>query len=95
MTQALQNFLNSPRKVLFCCLGMICLSLAGNGSLLSLYGLHRESKSLKLQAVQLREKLHELDLALQQAQDPAFMERQALDRYDFADPEDLVFVFSD
>jgi hypothetical protein len=67
----------------------------GSGNLLALYGLKREAQNIRLQTLQIREKLKELDLAVHQAQDPAFIQRQALDRYDFADPEDLVFVFSD
>lgn len=71
------------------------VSLLLNGSLLRLYGLHRDEIRLKVQTQQVTESLVDLEKQLRQAQDPAYLERQAMDRYDLADENDLVFVFSD
>ncbi len=91
----LHVFLHSPMKVFWCCLVFVSMSLLLNGSLLRLYGLHRDQHRLQAQTQQVNESISELDRQLKQAADPAFLERQAMDRYDLADENDLVFVFSD
>jgi len=91
----LNAFLHSPIKVFWCCLVFVAISLLLNGSLLRLYGLHRDEVRLRTQTQQVIASMTELESQLRQAQDPAFLERQAMDRYDLADENDLVFVFSD
>jgi hypothetical protein len=87
--------LHSPVKVLIASLSFAGLSLLFNSGLLNLYSLHRDHQRLtdQIQAVKLQ--VDELDLQLKKAKDPAFIERQALDRYDLVEEHDLVFVFAD
>jgi cell division protein FtsB len=95
MIARIQNFLQHPLRVFWACLFLVAASLIGSGSALTLYGLHRDSGQLKQQILQTQAKVKELEQALRQAQDPSYIQRQALDRYELAESDDLVFVFSD
>jgi len=92
---SVQQFLHRPVRVFWACAVFVGVSLLINGTLLRLYSLHRDQFRLLTQTRQVQESLAELDKQLKEAQDPSFMERQAMDRYDLADENDLVFVFSD
>lgn len=95
LSRRIHDLLHSPLKVFWGCLAFVGVSLLLNGSLLRLYGLHRDELRLVVQTQQVNDSLAALDLQLRQAQDPAYLERQAMDRYDLADENDLVFVFSE
>lgn len=90
-----QNQLIHPGRILIYCCLFAFLSLAFNGGLLNIYGLHRDRQRLADQLVEVKAQIFDLDQKLKQAKDPAFVERQALDRYDLAEENDLVFVFAD
>jgi hypothetical protein len=91
----IHRFLNVPAKVFWLCMGFVAVSLVLNGSLLRVYGLHRDEARIRAQTSQMNAQILDLNGQLRQAQDPVFMERQALDRYDLVDENDLVFVFAD
>lgn len=93
--KALKSFLNSPFKVLFFCMVFALLSLLLNGNFIRLYKLDRDTQLLSTQIEQVQVSIARLDSQLTQAKDPAFIERQALNLYDFAEEDDLVFVFSE
>ena len=95
MAARLQNLLNSPIRVFWCCLAFVAISLLGSGCALTLYGLHRDKALILNQIQKTRIKISDIDRALKQAQDPKYIQRQALDRFELAESEDLVFVFSD
>ncbi len=95
LSRWVHELVHSPLRVFWGCLVFVGVSLLLNGSLLRLYGLHRDEIRLKVQTQQVTESLVDLEKQLRQAQDPAYLERQAMDRYDLADENDLVFVFSD
>lgn len=77
------------------CLSFAAISLLLNGGLINLYTLHRDQRRLMDQVQAVRGQILDLDLQLKKAKDPAYIERQALDRYDFVEEHDLVFVFAD
>ena len=66
-----------------------------NGGLLNLYSLHRDFNRLNQQIETVQAQILDLDQQLKRAKDPAYIERQALDRYDLVEEHDLVFVFAD
>lgn len=82
-------------KVLWVSITFVCVSLLFNGSLLAIYSLHRDQARLLEQVRLIKTQSAKLDKELTMAKDPAYIERQARDRYDLADENDLVFVFSD
>ncbi|MCE3009071.1 MAG: septum formation initiator family protein [Proteobacteria bacterium] len=62
---------------------------------MQLYKLERDRETLVSQIVKAQQDIAELDRQLKLAKDPAFIEKQALDRYDLIDENDLMFVFAD
>lgn len=95
LSKHVHQILHTPMKVFWGCFTFVAVSLLLNGSLLRLYGLHRDELRLKVQTQQVNASIIDLDRQLTQARDPAYLERQAMDRYDLADENDLVFVFSE
>lgn len=87
--------LHQPLKILLVCLTFAFISLLMNGTFLQLYRLHRDQAVINDQISATRMQIVELDKQLKMAKDPVFIERQALDNYDLASENDLVFVFSD
>jgi hypothetical protein len=89
------KLLNQPLKILLICLTFATVSLLFNGTFLQLYRLHRDRDVLHEQIRSTKMQIIDLDQQLKMAKDPVFIERQALDNYDLADENDLVFVFSE
>lgn len=87
--------LQQPGKVFLSCLIFAGVSLLFNGGLLNLYSLHRDFSRLNQQIDSVHAQIKDLDLQLKRAKDPVYIERQALDRYDLVEENDLVFVFAD
>lgn len=92
---AVNDFLHRPWVVLWTCLGLAFVNLVLDGTLLRMWSLHREFDSLQTSSIALEQELKTLDLKIKQATDPAFVEREARDRFDLVGAGDLVFVFAD
>ena len=60
-----------------------------------MWSLHREFHQLQSGSLSLEQEVNQLNMRLKQATDPAFMEREARDRFDLVGVGDLVFVFAD
>jgi cell division protein FtsB len=93
--QGLNNLLHTPQKVIWICLGLVVLNLVVDGSLYRLWTLHREHGKIQANIVTLEQQNAKLKAQLQKAKDPAFLERDARDRFDLVSEGDLVFVFSE
>lgn len=88
-------YLQQPLKVFVYCILFVILSMMLNGGFLNLWSLQRDQARLLIQIEAEKIQLVKLAQKLQNAKDPVFIERQAVDRYDLADEQDLVFVFAD
>lgn len=75
------------------CALFLTASLVLDGILWRLWGLQRDFERRTTDINNLRSQIQVLDRQLKEARDPAFIERQARDRLDFAGGNDLVFVF--
>jgi cell division protein FtsB len=93
--QGLNNLLQAPQKVIWICLGLVVLNLIIDGSLFRLWSMHREYASIQQNIQSFEQQNAKLKLQLQKAKDPAFLEREARDRFDLVSEGDLVFVFSE
>lgn len=71
------------------------MSLLFNGGFFQLYQLHQDFEIIEKQIVSTEQQVATLNKQLAQAKDPSFIHRQALDHYDLASEEDLVFMFSE
>jgi hypothetical protein len=87
------HFLHQPRKVAVYCILFVTLSALFNGVLWRLWALHRDHDRRFTEMVRAKSSIHQLQLQVEQAKDPVFIERQARDRLDLAGEKDLVFVF--
>ena len=92
---ALNSLLHSPQKVIAVCLVLILLNLVVDGSLLRWWSLHRDYNQIQEKIQTLQQQNAKLKMQLQKAEDPAFLEREARDRFDLVSEGDLVFVFSE
>lgn len=71
------------------------LNLVLDGSLIRLWSLHRGHGQIQENIAALKAKNQEMKARLKRAKDPAFLEREARDRFDLVSEGDLVFVFSE
>ena len=93
--RVLNDLLQAPQKVVWICLGLIMINCVADSSLMRLWALHRDHRQLELNIGQLEGQNQELKRRLARAKDPAFLEREARDRFDLVSEGDLVFVFSE
>ena len=93
--RVLNDLLQAPQKVIWICLGFIVLNLVLDGSLFRLWSLHRDYGTIQQDIQTLQAQNTKLKMQLSRARDPAFLEREARDRFDLVSEGDLVFVFSE
>ena len=93
--RAIENFLESPRKVLAACVLLMAATFLFDGSLYQLWSLSTQSRFLEESIESYRQKTEDLDEKIQQAQGVEFIERLAVDQLDLVAEGDLIFVFSD
>ena len=93
--RGLNHLLQAPQKVICICLGLISLNLILDGSVFRLVALHRDYADIQNKMSQLDRQTADLKSRLKQARDPAFLEREARDRFDLVSEGDLVFLFSE
>ncbi len=91
----LNNWLNSPIKVLWICLSFIFLVLISDGSVFRLWNLHGDHERITHSIAKLETDFQVLDNQYSKVNDPEFLEQQARDRLDLAGEDELIFVFSD
>jgi cell division protein FtsB len=60
-----------------------------------LWSLHRDHEALLANISKLEQTNSELKARVKHAGDPAFLEREARDRFDLVSEGDLVFIFSE
>lgn len=91
--QWIRNQLDTPFKVLLFCIFLFTMTLLSNGLWWKLWAMNRDQQNLIAQMEETRESMQELDQKLKMTQDLGFIERQAKERLDLVDENDLVFVF--
>lgn len=91
----LKVLLDNPLKVLWLCLALAFVNLVLDGSLLRLWSLHRDHKQIQSQITEIKSKTEIMQVKLAKASDPAFIQREAIDRFDLVGEGELVFVFSE
>lgn len=86
--------LESPKRFLILCLGVCFFTLVFDGSLWRLYSLYKQQSLLeqsRLQAIEETNKYREL---IRKARNPSFLKKQARERFDWVEEDELVFLFS-
>lgn len=93
--RGINHLIHAPLKVFWVCVGLIVLNLVLDGSLFRLWSLRRDLTATQEKIEILKDKNLDMKARLKRAKDPAFLEREARDRFDLVSEGDLVFVFSD
>jgi cell division protein FtsB len=93
--RALSELLQHPSRVLWLCGLLIIINFVADGSLFRLINLYNDHVQLTEEIASLQTRSIELRSKLQKAKDPAFLEKEARDRFDLVGAGDLVFVFTD
>ena len=90
-----RNLLNKPVKVFCICFCVFLISMFFNGAVWRIWSLHRDANKIQEQILNSKTQARALDLQIKQAKDPSYIERQAKDKLDMVDENDMVFVFSE
>lgn len=88
-------WLDRPGWIFSGCLAFFVVNLLVQGTVFKLVGLDNQIHKLNTDTNVLKVQLSALDQQLARVKDPAFLERKAMDQFDMASEEDLVFTFSD
>ena len=85
--------LERPLFIFTVCFFCLMTSLLTKGSIVKIYQLRAEIKKVRSETQVLSVQVAALDKQLSRAKDPAFLERKAVDDFEYASDDDLVFVF--
>lgn len=92
--QQVLYILGSPRRFLILCLGMSFFTLVLDGSLWRLYSLHKQQQVLIDRTTDAIRGTDEYKLLIKKARDPEFLKKQAREKFDWIEEDELVFIFS-
>lgn len=95
LNRLLNNTLNNPRKIMFWCLVFAFVGILMDGTLYRLWSLNNESKNMKVKIEDTKISIEQLEKQIKMAHDPKFIEREARDRFDLVNKDDIVFVFNE
>lgn len=91
----ISRLLMSPRKVLLLCLVFALAGVLVDGTLYQMWELGVEKKKVQQKISDTEISIKKLQKQIKMAHDPRFIEREARDRFDLVNKDDIVFVFSD
>ena len=83
----------SPAKVFATCCALAFVVLIGDGTLIQLWGLHKNKDRMQSRIENYRDKISNLRRQLELANQPEFVERKARDRFDLVGKDEIVFLF--
>lgn len=93
--QEMQHSLNNPQKVLVVGAILVSLLLLVDGSLWRFWSLYRGQQDMLERTHELELRAKNLEFQIHQASQLTYIERQALDQFDYVREGDLIFVFSE
>lgn len=85
--------LDNPYQVFVYSVAFFVVTMTLNGTPIRLWGLHRDMDRLNDEMAENINEIKRLRQLVAQAREPAFIEREALDRLDLVEKNDLLFVF--
>lgn len=89
------NLLEKPTRVFLLCLILLFIGLVMDSSLWRLYQTHTNKLALVSKIQEENEKILKIKHQLDQLKNPAYIEKQARERLEFLEKNDLLFVFSE
>jgi cell division protein FtsB len=91
----ISNLLEKPARVALICFCILLVGFVFDGSLWRMYKIHRDQLMLQTKINEEIEKIGKIKQQLSQLKRPEYIEKQALDRLEFLEKNDLLFVFSE
>ncbi len=89
------NLLERPGRVLGICFCLVLGGVVFDGSLWRLYHIEQNQENLTMKIREENAKISKIKQQLGQLKNPAYIEKQARERLEFLEKEDLLFVFSE
>jgi peptidoglycan hydrolase CwlO-like protein len=90
----LKQVLNKPLKVIGYTFCLSSLYILANGNLHRIVELRKDKERIQADIKLLQNQVLEMKQTTKNAKDPRRAEREALERFDLAGEDDLIFVFS-
>lgn len=94
-SRLLNQFLMSPKAVVMVCLVVGASGILLDGTLYRIWNLKNEKISMENKIQEAQTRLQKLRAQIQMAHDPKFIEREARNRFDLVNKDDIVFVFAE
>jgi cell division protein FtsB len=91
----LYGALERPALVFAICFVLVCSSLLLDNSLMQLWRLDNDKKSMHLEITDIHIQSQKMKKELLKAKDPEYLARIAVERFDLIKNGDLVFVFTE
>ncbi len=91
----ISDLINSPKMILVLCLIFGITGTLLDGTLYRIWELRNEQSKVQTKMVETEKSLSKLKKQIKMANDPVFIEREAKERFDLVEEDDLIFVFSD
>ena len=88
------NFLKSPSRVLVVCLVVVVIALIKNGTAERFWSFRNSKANINFEINKYQKLIKEVDGKIEKYFDLSFVKREAIDRFDLAGENDLIFVFS-
>jgi cell division protein FtsB len=95
LSDLLNRWLMSPKKVLISCLLFALVGILLDGTLYQMWELGVEKKNTESKILETELSIKKLQKQIRMAHDPRFIEREARDRFDLVNKNDIVFVFAE
>ena len=95
VADTISRLLMSPRKVFLLCLMFAFAGVLVDGTLYQMWELGVEKKTMQQKITDTEISIKTLQKQIRMAHDPKFIEREARDRFDLVNKDDIVFVFSE
>ncbi len=94
MVRICRELLHRPYRVLLFCGAISLMTLILDGTLYRYWSLNNELIEINGRISQVKSAIVKLEGQILESKDPKFIEKQALERFDFVEENDLVFIFS-
>ena len=93
-SNCIEKLLMSPQIILGACLIMVTFHLITDGTAVKLWKLSQKKANLIDNIEKFKEKGHDISLEIKKHYMPNYLEEIAMERFDMAKNEDMVFIFS-
>ena len=87
------KILDKPSWALLVCLVFLFLNLVADGTLFRVFRLNQDLRIVQNRIKYLNTKNQDLKNKIKKAADPSFVEKEVRQRLDYANEEDLIFIF--